>query len=78
MREARSKLKKTDLFGSDQEREMPFTDDSSEDENYLESAMAKELWKVREITRIKKFKDAKTKWENELAEVQRRRNLTEE
>jgi len=71
-------LKKTDLFGSDQEREMPFTDDSSEDENYLESAMAKELWKVREITRIKKFKDAKTKWENELAEVQRRRNLTEE
>lgn len=71
-------MKKTDLFGSDQEREMPFTDDSSEDENYLESAMAKELWKVREITRIKKFKDAKTKWENELAEVQRRRNLTEE
>ena len=44
---------------------MPFTDDSSEDETYLADPVAKELWKVREITRIKLIKDEKNKWDKE-------------
>ena len=58
--------------------DMPFTDDSSEDQNYLADVVAKELWKVREITRIKNIQEAKTKWEKEQCEILRRRNLTEE
>lgn len=70
-------MKNTDPFASDDE-EMPFTDDDSEDENYLASEIALEKWKVREIQRIKLIKDEKHKFDSEQAEIIRRRGLTEE
>jgi hypothetical protein len=33
---------------------MPFEDGQEEDNNHLESELAREKWKLREITRIKR------------------------
>ena len=57
---------------------MPFTDDSDEDETYLASEVAYEKWKYREITRIKRDREALEKHKREQAESQRRRKMTEE
>lgn len=37
-----------------------------------------ELWKIRELKRIKREREERTKREKELAEIARRRNLTDE
>ena len=57
---------------------MPFTDDSDEDETYLKSEVAYEKWKYREIMRIKRAREEMDKYLKEQAEIERRRNLTEE
>ena len=58
--------------------EMPFTDDSDEDVKYLESEVAYEKWKFREIMRIKRDKEERGKFEKEKGEILRRRAMTEE
>lgn len=37
-----------------------------------------ELWKIRELKRIKREREERSKREKELAEIVRRRNLTDE
>ena len=57
---------------------MPFVDDSEEDEKYSKSEVAYEQWKVRELMRLKRDHEERTKYEVEQKEIERRRNLTEE
>ena len=57
---------------------MPFTDNSDEDESYINSEVAYEKWKFREITRIKRAREEKDAYLKEQEEKERRHNLTEE
>jgi microfibrillar-associated protein 1 len=43
----------------------------------LSSNIAYEDWKVRELRRIKRDRDEKAALEKELAEIERRRNMTD-
>lgn len=64
-------------FDSDGEAaNFPFEDDSSEDEKYTSSELAHEKWKLRELARIQRMRDARHKFEEEKREVLRRRNMT--
>ena len=58
--------------------EMPFTDDSDEDQEYLGSDVGYEKWKFREILRVKRDRDERTKFLQEKNEILRRRAMTEE
>ena len=52
--------------------EMPSDDDeTNEAEEY-------EKWKVREINRIKAYREEREKWQKEKEEIQRRRSMTDE
>ena len=62
----------------DSDDELPFSDNSDEDQTYLESAQAYDLWKIREILRLKRDRDEKVRHEEEQADILRRRNMTEE
>lgn len=64
--------RKREALDSDDDN-MPFTDNSSEDETYLNSEVAYEKWKYREITRIKRSREALDKHLKEENEVKRRR-----
>ena len=55
---------------------MLFTEE--EDEENVQTALAREKWKVRELLRMKFYSDQRNKFEAEEAEIKRRRNLTEE
>lgn len=77
-RREREQEQKRRAFESDDEENLPFVDDDDEDDTYLQSEVAYELWKVREITRIKRDQDERLKHEREQAEINRRRNMTEE
>ena len=61
----------------DSDSNMPFTDDSDEDREYLNSQVAYEEWKVRELIRLKRAKDERTAREREAKEIERRRLLTD-
>lgn len=58
--------------------ELPFSDNEDEDMNYLNSNMAYEEWKIRELKRIKRERDERLASENEKKEIERRRNMTDE
>lgn len=60
------------------DEEMPFTDDSDEDKEYLESEVAYEKWKYREVLRVKRIREERKKFDQEKVEVQRRRAMTQE
>ena len=77
MLQERLQTEKKDEYSSDG-GQMPFTDDSSEDENYLACPLAKQKWKLREILRVKGLRDERIKIDEELAEIERRRGLTDE
>ena len=57
---------------------MPFEDNSDEDEKYLESEIAKEKWKIRELKRMSKLDEERDRFKEENEEMERRRGLTEE
>ena len=58
--------------------DLPFDDNSDEDQNYIDSTQAYDLWKIREILRLKRDRDEKLIHEQEQADILRRRNMTEE
>ena len=60
------------------DEEMPFTDDSDEDKEYLDSEVAYEKWKYREVLRVKRIREERKKFDQEKEEVQRRRAMTQE
>lgn len=60
----------------DGEENLPFSDNEDEDRNYLNSNVAYEEWKMRELRRIKRDRDEKQAAEKEKLEIERRRNLT--
>jgi hypothetical protein len=43
--------------GMDSDDNLPFTDDEDEDRDYLNSNVAYEEWKIRELRRIKRDRD---------------------
>lgn len=51
------------------DEEMPFTDDSDEDKEYLESEVAYEKWKYREVLRVKRIREERKKFDQEKEEV---------
>ena len=54
----------------------PFPD-SDNDEKYVKSDIAYELWKARELKRILREREERATADEERKEVERRRNLTE-
>ena len=46
--------------------------------NYLNSNIAYEQWKIRELKRIKRERDERKQADEERKEIERRRNLTDE
>lgn len=69
--------KELDNEGNDSDGNLPFVDDEDEDRDYLNSNMAYEEWKMRELKRIKRDRDEKQAREFELKEIERRRNMSD-
>ncbi len=56
---------------------MPFTDLDDNDAQYVESDLAYELWKARELKRILRDREELESAQVERKEVERRRNMSE-
>lgn len=56
---------------------MPFSDQDDNDAAYIESDLAYELWKARELKRILRNREELESAQRERKEVQRRRNMSE-
>lgn len=56
---------------------MPVEETDYEDRDYLNSQVAYEQWKVRELRRIKRDRDERLAREQEKKEIERRRNMTD-
>ena len=65
----------TEDYGSD--NNMPFADLDDNDQAYVQSDLAYELWKARELKRLLRDRLAQEKAAQEQKEVERRRNMTE-
>ena len=52
-------------------------DEEQEDRSYLNNQNAYEEWKIRELRRIKRNRDEASKRQQEIAEIERRRKLTD-
>ncbi len=56
----------------DEEEKLPPDDDNPDDDMELQR------WKYRELKRLKRDKEERIKWDKEAAEIERRRNMTDE
>ena len=61
----------------DSDANMPFTDNDTNDEEYVQSELGYELWKARELKRFLRDRLSKETADNERKEVERRRNMTD-
>jgi len=61
----------------DSDNNLPFSDSEGEDHNWLNSNIAYEEWKTRELRRIKRDREEKVAREEEIKEIERRRGMTD-
>jgi len=67
-----------DENGMDSDNNLPFSDsDGEEDHKWLNSNIAYEEWKMRELRRIKRDREEKVAREEEIKEIERRRGMTD-
>jgi len=61
----------------DSDANLPFDESDGEDRKYLNSQVAYEEWKIRELRRIKRDRDERRARDLEKKEIERRRNMTD-